>query len=79
VGIHLPAVRAEQLPAAKQTASDVILQVFPENIAKSVGEGQLLQIFVFSILFGIALGLLREEKRKPLLRFSESVSSGERR
>src|SRR5213593_262795 len=37
VGITLPpAPRTEQLAAAKKSASDVILHVFPENIAKSV-------------------------------------------
>jgi proton glutamate symport protein len=75
VGILLPpAARGEQLPAAKQTAADVILHVFPENIAKSIAEGQLLQIVVFSILFGIALALLKEAKRQPMLRLAESLA-----
>ncbi len=75
VGIQLPpAARSEQLPGAKQTATDVILHVFPENIAKSVAEGQLLQIVVFSILFGIALALLKEQKRQPMLRLAESLA-----
>ena len=33
-----------------QTAGDFILHIFPENIAKSIFEGQILQIVVFSIL-----------------------------
>jgi len=75
VGIQLPpAARTDQLPAAKQSATDVILHVFPENIAKSVAEGQLLQVVVFSIIFGIALGLISEQKRQPMLRFAESLS-----
>ncbi len=74
VGIQLPQVRSDQLPTAKQTAADVILHVFPENIAKSVAEGQLLQIVVFSILFGIALALIREEKRQPMLRWAEALA-----
>src|SRR5579864_1520188 len=37
-------------PAQKWT--DVVLHVFPENIAKSVAEGQVLQVVVFSIIFG---------------------------
>ena len=73
VGIRLPPVR-DQLPAAKQTATDVILHVFPENIAKSIAEGQLLQIVVFSIIFGIALALISEQKRQPMLRLAESLA-----
>lgn len=75
VGIKLPAApRTEQLAAQKQTASEIILHVFPENIAKSIAEGEVLQIVVFSIVFGIALALLSETKRKPMLAFAESLS-----
>jgi proton glutamate symport protein len=60
--------------AVKQTTSDVILHVFPENIARSVAEGQVLQIVVFSVLFGIALALLPEAKRRPMLDFAGSLA-----
>jgi proton glutamate symport protein len=63
-----------ELTAVKQTPTDIILHVFPENVAKSVAEGQVLQIVVFSILFGIALGLLPEDRRRPMLTFAESLS-----
>jgi proton glutamate symport protein len=33
-----------------------------------------LQVVVFSIIFGIALALLSEQKRQPMLRFCESLS-----
>src|SRR5262249_54174455 len=75
VGINPPpAPRTDQFPAVKQTATDLILNVFPENIAKSVAEGQLLQIVVFSIIFGIAVALVSEPKRQPMLRFAESLA-----
>lgn len=51
-----------------------ILDIFPENIAKSVYEGQVLQIVVFSILFGVGLALLPEPKKRPMLQFAESMS-----
>jgi proton glutamate symport protein len=69
-----PQLHAEVPPAAKQTATEIILHAFPENVAKSVAEGQVLQIVVFSIIFGIALALLSEEKRTPMLRFASSLS-----
>ncbi len=53
---------------------DVILDIFPENFAKSVAENQILQIVVFSILFGIALAMLKDERKKPMLQFAESLS-----
>jgi len=57
-----------------QKPSDILLHAFPENIAKSVAEGQVLQVVVFSIIFGIALALLSEDKRRPMILFCESLS-----
>ncbi len=51
-----------------------LLRIFPENIAKAVADNQILQVAVFAILFGLALGRLREEKRAPLLRLTESLT-----
>jgi proton glutamate symport protein len=66
--------KANTLLAQKQQ-HDVILDIFPENIAKSIAENQILQIVVFSILFGIGLALVQnEEKKSVMLRFTESLS-----
>jgi proton glutamate symport protein len=74
-GVHRPeTLEASGVTAVKQTTSDVILHVFPENIAKSVAEGQVLQIVVFSVLFGIGLALLPEAKRRPMLDFAGSLA-----
>ncbi len=77
VGVHLPpaAQPAEQLTPLKQTTSDIILHAFPENIAKSVAEGQVLQVVVFSIIFAVGLAQLGEAKRRPMLTLLESLSA----
>jgi proton glutamate symport protein len=53
---------------------DVLLHVFPENLAKSIAEGQVLQVVVFAVIFGIALATVSEAKRAPVLRLCESLS-----
>ena len=53
---------------------EVLLHTFPENIAKSVADNQILQVAVFAILFGVAMGRLSAEKRAPLLRVIESLT-----
>lgn len=53
---------------------DFLLHVFPENIAKSVAENQILQVAVFAFLFGIALLRVPEARRAPMLKFCESLS-----
>lgn len=75
VGIVLPEhPDTSSLPTTKQSLSQVILHIFPENIAKSIAEGQVLQIVVFSILFGIGLSLVAPKHKKTMLDFCESLS-----
>jgi len=74
-GVRLPpAAATEPLNATPHTAAQLLTDIFPENIAKSVAEGQVLQVVVFSILFGMALALVPEAKRRPMLAFAESLS-----
>jgi proton glutamate symport protein len=57
-----------------QTTSEFILHIFPENVAKAIFEGQILQIVIFSIIFGIAVAMVKERYRSPMIRFSESLA-----
>jgi len=73
--VALPAAAAgETLNVAPHTATQMITDIFPESIAKSAAEGQVLQVVVFSVLFGMALILVPEAKRRPMLAFAESLS-----
>jgi proton glutamate symport protein len=73
--VHLPAGPAqESLNVSPHTATQIITDIFPENIAKSVAEGQVLQVVVFSVLFAMGLLLVPEAKRQPMLTFAESLS-----
>lgn len=74
VGLRLgPAVHAAA-QAAPMHWHEFVLHIFPENIAKSIAENQILQVAVFAIFFGIALTLVSESKRKPMVNFCESLS-----
>jgi len=77
VGIKHTAIaeKADALAvAAPQSVADIILHIFPENIAKSVAEGQVLQVVVFAILFAIGLALTPEKPRRLMLEMCESLS-----
>jgi proton glutamate symport protein len=77
VGIKHTAIaeKADTLAAAApQSVADIILHIFPENIAKSVAEGQVLQVVVFAIIFAIGLALTPEKPRRVMLDFCESLS-----
>jgi proton glutamate symport protein len=76
VGVILPP--NPEIPAIAgikaQNTADFILHIFPENIAKAIFEGQILQIVIFSIIFGIAVAMVKDKYRTPIIRFSESLA-----
>lgn len=62
-------------PKLKQNWEEIILHIFPENVAKMIYDGQVLQIVVFSILFGIGLLLVgKGHHRQTMLGFAEALS-----
>ncbi|MEI6682977.1 MAG: cation:dicarboxylase symporter family transporter [Bacteroidota bacterium] len=58
-----------------QNWHEIILHIFPENLAKSIAEGNVLQIVVFSILFGIATAMVSDQYRGPVIRFTSSLTA----
>jgi len=77
VGLLMPTAAGASETLAKVAPThwdDFLLHIFPENIAKSVADGQILQVAVFAVLFAIALASLSEEKRAPVMRLCESLS-----
>jgi proton glutamate symport protein len=74
VGIVQPEV-PEKLPETKAlTWDEHIVDVFPTNFIKAIYEGKVLQIVVFSVIFAIGLAMLKEEKKRPMIRACESLS-----
>jgi len=76
VGITLPPpAPGEQAAApAPQSWQDILLHAFPENIAKAVADGEVLQVVVSSVIFGAALAMLPEPRRRPMLTFFEALA-----
>lgn len=57
-----------------KTWNEHLVEIFPENIAKAIFEGNVLQIVVFSILFGLGLIMIGSEHKKTMLQFTESMA-----
>jgi Na+/H+-dicarboxylate symporter len=75
VAVQGPAAGGQQAPTvAKPTAAELVLRIFPENIAKSVADGEVLQVVIFSMLFGAGLALVEAKKRAPMVAFVESLA-----
>jgi proton glutamate symport protein len=79
VGLHVAAATAagSGLSGAVPpplTWQQFLLRVFPDNLARAVADDQILEVAIFALLFGLALGQLTEERRAPMLRLVESLT-----
>jgi proton glutamate symport protein len=74
LAIAQPDASAPAAIAAPIHWDDFLVHVFPENLAKSVADGEILQIAVFAVLLGIALSRVPEPSRAPILNFCKSLT-----
>ena len=73
VGVNLPIGQASEITAKAQTWDQILLHVVPESVIDAMAKGDVLQIVVFSIFFGIALGMIGE-KGRPVLAWCEALA-----
>ena len=73
VGVNLPMGQQSEITAKAQTWDQILLHVVPESVIDAMARGDVLQIVVFSIFFGIALGMIGE-KGRPVLAWCESIA-----
>jgi proton glutamate symport protein len=82
VGINLPVVLQDRVspngqpigPPHQESWQQLITNIFPENIAQAVAQNQILQVAVFALLFGIALAMMTEPRRAPLVNVLQSLT-----
>ena len=75
VGITLPASIQATVPATVHEGwQQLILNIFPENIAQAVAQNQILQVAVFALLFGAALAAMPAPRRAPMLSVLQSLT-----
>jgi proton glutamate symport protein len=75
VGVTLPAATQAAIPATHPEGwQQIVLNIFPENIALAVAQNQILQVAVFALLFGTALATMPEAKRAPLVTVLQSLT-----
>ena len=73
IGVNLPLGQASEITAKAQTWDQILLHVVPESVIDAMAKGDVLQIVVFSVFFGIALGMVGE-KGRPVLVWCEALA-----
>jgi proton glutamate symport protein len=75
VGVALPTAAQAVAPVTHAEGwQQILLNIFPENIALAVAQNQILQVAVFAVLFGTALATMSEAKRAPLVTVLQSLT-----
>lgn len=62
------------LAAEKPGIRDVLLGMIPSNPVQAAANGDLLPLIVFTVIFGAAITLIAEERRKAVLTFFHGVN-----
>ena len=74
-GVVLPmADAAAAVPARNLTISGVLEQAFPQSLMDAAARNDVLQVLVFSLIFGAALARVDVERRQTLVRVLEAVA-----
>jgi len=63
-----------QLAEAAPSVRDVLIDLVPRNPIQAAAEFDLLPLIVFTVIFGAAVSLLAEEKRRPIIAFFDGVN-----
>jgi proton glutamate symport protein len=71
-GVNLPS-QLSDVTASAQNWKDIVLHIVPESVVRAMADGDVLQIVVFSVVFGFALGMLGD-KGKPMIQWCETLA-----
>ena len=76
-GVQIPLAATDSLKAIQEikahTGWDMLVTLFPTSVFDAMARGDILQLVVFSIFFGIGLAAIGQ-KGRPVLEFLESVA-----
>ncbi|PYT15245.1 MAG: dicarboxylate/amino acid:cation symporter [Acidobacteria bacterium] len=73
VGVELQKAPAAALPQPNASFSQILEHTFPTSIIDAMARGEVLQIVVFTFLFGMACAVIGA-KARPVVEFCESLS-----
>lgn len=59
--------------AKHMTIKEIVINIFPDNFFEAAARGDVLEVVVFTIIFAIALSLIKE-KKKPIIEFCEALA-----
>jgi Na+/H+-dicarboxylate symporter len=75
VGVNLQSAgQVPEITGKTQSFGEVLVHIFPQSFIQAASEGEVLQIVVFTVFFGIGVALIADEKRKTMISFCEALA-----
>lgn len=75
LNLPIPTVTDTGLKTDAMNFRTFITRVFPTSVVDAMGKNEILQILIFSVFFGFAVGALPRELSAPLLKVVDAVAS----
>jgi Na+/H+-dicarboxylate symporter len=60
--------------AERPSTIELLINIIPDNPARSMADGKMLQIIFFAMLSGIALTYIRQDKREIIIKFFDGIT-----
>jgi len=60
--------------AERPSTLELLINIIPDNPARSMADGKMLQIIFFAMLSGIALTYIRQDKREIIIKFFDGIT-----
>lgn len=70
----IASAKNEAAKPPKQEFKDFLVNIFPENIAKAIADNQVLQVVIFSLIFGFGVSASGGEHKRKIVSFCESLT-----
>lgn len=75
-GVDIASIQAGQaVEATKITVFETILNFFPANIIKAMSDGNMMQVIIFSLFFGIAISFVNKDSNLKLFDLIKEFNS----
>lgn len=76
VGLTFKELDVAKIQSSTESLHDIIVDFIPKNIVEAMAQANMIQVIMFSLLFGLALSLIRNEgKNRQLLELISSFNN----
>lgn len=66
-GLEVNGFEAGTIKASTESLQEIIIDFIPKNIIEAMAQANMIQVIIFSLLFGLALSLIKDKEKNSIL------------